>query len=89
MNQPTPEYKGFETRSKFGLPSEIIAQSLWTDHRKIAFASSANPSGGGNSGRVEGIGDRIASEADLIIDADDYVGRFSRERTSIPVMSRA
>jgi tRNA A37 threonylcarbamoyladenosine synthetase subunit TsaC/SUA5/YrdC len=59
---------------KFGLPSEIIAQSLWTDHRKIAFASSANPSGGGNSGRVEGIGDRIASEADLIIDADDYVG---------------
>jgi tRNA A37 threonylcarbamoyladenosine synthetase subunit TsaC/SUA5/YrdC len=52
---------------KFGVPSEIIAQSLWTDHSKIAFASSANPSGKGNSGRVDRIGDRIAGEADLII----------------------
>ncbi|HEX3403945.1 MAG TPA: Sua5/YciO/YrdC/YwlC family protein [Acetobacteraceae bacterium] len=39
---------------KFGLPSELIARNLWDAHGKIAFASSANPSGKGNSGRVDG-----------------------------------
>jgi tRNA A37 threonylcarbamoyladenosine synthetase subunit TsaC/SUA5/YrdC len=58
---------------KFGIPSELIARELWNDHGKMAFASSANPSGKGNSGRVEGIGERIHNEADLVIAADDYV----------------
>ena len=39
---------------KFGLPSELIARELWDEHGKIAFASSANPSGRGNSGRSGG-----------------------------------
>ena len=58
---------------KFGVPSEFIARELWHQHDKIAFASSANPSGKGNSGRVDGIGGRINNEADLVIAADDYV----------------
>src|SRR5260370_33292307 len=58
---------------KFGVPSELIARELWNDHGKVAFASSANPSGKGNRGRVEGIGERIHDEADLVIAADDYV----------------
>ena len=58
---------------KFGVPSELIARALWNDHGKLAFASSANPSGKGNRGRIEGIGERIYNEADLVIAADDYV----------------
>jgi tRNA A37 threonylcarbamoyladenosine synthetase subunit TsaC/SUA5/YrdC len=58
---------------KFGVPSEIIAHELWVEHGKLAFASSANPSGKGNSGRVAGIGERIHSEADLVIAADEFV----------------
>jgi tRNA A37 threonylcarbamoyladenosine synthetase subunit TsaC/SUA5/YrdC len=58
---------------KFGVPSELIARDLWDAHGKIAFASSANPSGKGNSGRVYGVGERINNEADLVIAADDYV----------------
>jgi tRNA A37 threonylcarbamoyladenosine synthetase subunit TsaC/SUA5/YrdC len=58
---------------KFGVPSELIARDLWDAHGKIAFASSANPSGKGNSGRVNGIGGRISNEADLVIAADAYV----------------
>jgi tRNA A37 threonylcarbamoyladenosine synthetase subunit TsaC/SUA5/YrdC len=58
---------------KFGVPSELIARELWSTHGKVAFASSANPSGKGNSGRVDGIGERIRDEADLVIAADDYV----------------
>lgn len=58
---------------KFGIPSELIARSLWNRYGKITFASSANPSGKGNSGRVEEIGKRIHDEADLVIAADDYV----------------
>jgi tRNA A37 threonylcarbamoyladenosine synthetase subunit TsaC/SUA5/YrdC len=58
---------------KFGTPSELIARELWNNQRKVVFASSANPSGKGNSGRVEGIGERIQDEADLVIAADDYV----------------
>jgi tRNA A37 threonylcarbamoyladenosine synthetase subunit TsaC/SUA5/YrdC len=44
---------------KFGESSELIARALWDDHGTLAFASSANPSGKGNAGRVEGIGERI------------------------------
>ena len=58
---------------KYGIPSEIIAQDLWEQHEKLAFASSANPSGKGNSGRIAGIGERIHNEADLVIAADEFV----------------
>lgn len=58
---------------KFGLPGEILAKELWEKHGKISFASSANPSGKGNRGLVEGIGERIENAADLIIEANDYV----------------
>jgi hypothetical protein len=58
---------------KFGVPSEIIAHELWLEHEKLAFASSANPSGKGNSGQIERIGERIHSEADLVIAADGFV----------------
>ncbi|ADG78173.1 YrdC-like domain-containing protein OS=Tsukamurella paurometabola (strain ATCC 8368 / DSM /CCUG 35730 / CIP 100753 / JCM 10117 / KCTC 9821 / NBRC 16120/ NCIMB 702349 / NCTC 13040) OX=521096 GN=Tpau_1551 PE=4 SV=1 [Tsukamurella paurometabola] len=58
---------------RFGRPTENIARRLWEDHRRLMFASSANPSGMGNRGVVEGIGDRIRDEADLIIEADEYV----------------
>jgi len=57
---------------RFGTPSENIVAKLWQKGR-LVFASSANPSGKGNRGLVEGIGDRIESEADLIISANDYV----------------
>jgi tRNA A37 threonylcarbamoyladenosine synthetase subunit TsaC/SUA5/YrdC len=69
---------------KFGVPSELVARSLWNDHGKLVFASSANPSGKGNRGLVEGIGDRIAGEVDLIVEANDYVASIqpdSDERT--------
>ncbi|MFH4355989.1 MAG: Sua5/YciO/YrdC/YwlC family protein [Neisseriaceae bacterium] len=58
---------------KFGTPSELIAGSLWQKERKITFASSANPSGVGNRGKVAGIGQRIEQSVDLIISADEYV----------------
>ena len=58
---------------KFGEPSEIVVRSLWENHRKLIFASSANPSGQGNRGLVECIGDRITSEADVIVAANAYV----------------
>jgi tRNA A37 threonylcarbamoyladenosine synthetase subunit TsaC/SUA5/YrdC len=59
---------------KFGVPSEIIADELWSRHERLVFASSANPSGKGNSDRVAGIGQRISDEADLVIGADEFVG---------------
>lgn len=58
---------------KFGTPGEQIADELWKKHSKLSFASSANPSGKGNNGRVELIGDQIAQEADLVIAGNDYV----------------
>jgi tRNA A37 threonylcarbamoyladenosine synthetase subunit TsaC/SUA5/YrdC len=57
---------------KFGRPAEQLAEMMWQS-RTLTFASSANPSGVGNKGRVEGIGPRIEAAADLIIAADDYV----------------
>lgn len=58
---------------KFGTPSENTVRVLWEKHNKLTFASSANPSGKGNRGVVAGIGEQIEKEADLIIEADDYV----------------
>ncbi|WP_245806440.1 L-threonylcarbamoyladenylate synthase [Francisella halioticida] len=58
---------------KFGKPSEQIASQLWEKHRKLCFASSANPSGKGNKGMISGVGYDIEEGADLLICADDYV----------------
>ncbi|AMB98777.1 translation factor (SUA5) [Aerococcus urinaehominis] len=58
---------------KFGTPGEQIAAELWERDKKLMFASSANPSGKGNRGQVAYIGEEIEQEADLIIEADDYV----------------
>ncbi|MEX6505267.1 L-threonylcarbamoyladenylate synthase [Jiella sp. M17.18] len=66
---------------RYGTPSEKLAEALWRDHGKIAFASSANPSGKGNRGLVEGIGERIEGEADLIIEANDYVASIQPGKT--------
>ena len=69
---------------KFGTPSENTVRELWENHSKLVFASSANASGKGNRGLVEGIGDRIENEVDLIIEANDYVASIqpdSDERT--------
>jgi hypothetical protein len=73
---------------RFGLPSEIIADELWSKHEKVVFASSANPSGKGNSGCVAGIGKRINDEADLVLVRMSLCARFNLERVSIHVMSR-
>ena len=40
---------------KFGRPAEQLAEMMWQS-RTLTFASSANPSGVGNRGRVGGIG---------------------------------
>ncbi len=57
---------------RFGRPAEQLAERLW-ESRRLSFASSANPSCKGNRGRVEGIGERIEQQADVIVAADDYV----------------
>lgn len=66
---------------KFGTPGENIARELWDKERKLVFASSANPSGKGNRGMVEGIGEEIANEADLIIEGDAYVASIQPDKT--------
>lgn len=58
---------------KFGVPSEQIAAELWANEKKLTLASSANPSGKGNRGLIEGVGERIENEVDLLIEANDYV----------------
>lgn len=58
---------------RFGRPAEQIVGALWDRDRTLTFASSANPSGVGNRGRVANIGDRIEAEADVIVSADEYV----------------
>jgi len=67
---------------KFGVPGEQIAKELWENHGKFAFASSANPSGKGNRGLVEGIGERIEERADLIIEANAYVKSIQPNESS-------
>ena len=66
---------------KFGRPAEQLAETMW-ESRTLTFASSANPSGIGNKGRVEGIGHRIKAAADLIIAADDYVASMQPGKTA-------
>ena len=44
---------------KFGKAGEQIAKEMWEKEGKMVYASSANPSGKGNRGKVEGIGERI------------------------------
>ena len=44
---------------KFGKAGEQIAKEMWEKRRQMVYASSANPSGKGNRGKVEGIGERI------------------------------
>ncbi len=59
----------------YGAPSERISKLLWDEHRKLAFASSANPSGKGNRGKLEFVGENIINNADMLVFADDYVER--------------
>ncbi|MCJ7859519.1 L-threonylcarbamoyladenylate synthase [Corynebacterium kalidii] len=66
---------------KFGTPGENIARELWEKDRRLVFASSANPSGQGNRGLIEGIGEEIAGEADLIIEGNDYVASIQPDKT--------
>ena len=47
----------------------------------MVYASSANPSGKGNRGKVEGIGERIEGAVDLVIEADDYVASIQPDKT--------
>ena len=58
---------------KFGVPSGQIVEKLWNTKKQLVFASSANPSGLGNRGVVDGIGEVIENEADIVIEADDYI----------------
>lgn len=67
---------------KFGTPGEQMASYLWENDRTLVFASSANPSGKGNRGVVAGIGEQIESEADLIIESDDYVRSIQPDKTT-------
>lgn len=66
---------------KFGVPSEQIAKAMWDDHGKLCFASSANPSGKGNRGVLAGVGERIESEVDLLIEADSYVASIQPDKS--------
>ncbi|MDO4642274.1 MAG: Sua5/YciO/YrdC/YwlC family protein [Cardiobacteriaceae bacterium] len=66
---------------KFGIPGEQLAEHLWRTENKMVYASSANPSGKGNRGKVEGIGARIESKVDLVIEADDYVASIQPDKT--------
>ena len=56
-----------------GTYSEELARRMLEHHDKLVFASSANPSGQGNRGRFEGIGEGIINGADVSIEADKYV----------------
>ena len=67
---------------KFGVPGENAARELYEKHGKIAFASSANPSGKGNRGVVAGVGERILAAADVIIEADDYVASIQPDKNA-------
>ncbi|MFD5416431.1 L-threonylcarbamoyladenylate synthase [Streptomyces sp. NPDC127069] len=64
---------------RFGRPAEQLVERMWAE-RRLVFASSANPSGVGNRGRVENIGTRIEEEADFIVCADDYVASVQPDK---------
>ena len=66
---------------KFGKAGEQIAKEMWEKEGKMVYASSANPSGKGNRGKVEGIGERIENAVDLVIEADEYVASIQPDKT--------
>ncbi len=66
---------------KFGVAGEQIAKEMWEKEGRMVYASSANPSGKGNRGKVEGIGERIESKVDLVIEADAYVASIQPDKT--------
>jgi tRNA A37 threonylcarbamoyladenosine synthetase subunit TsaC/SUA5/YrdC len=66
---------------KFGVPSDQIVKKLWDEQSKLVFASSANPSGKGNRGMIEGVGERIENSVDLLIEANDYVASIQPNKT--------
>ena len=66
---------------RYGTPSEAIAHMMWKEKGKLCFASSANPSGKGNRGVLEGVGERILSMTDLIIEGDAFVASQQPEAT--------
>lgn len=66
---------------RFGTPGENIVRERWENGRGLTFASSANPSGKGNRGLVSGIGEQIDSDADLVIDGDEYVASIQPDKT--------
>lgn len=65
---------------RFGVPSEQIVKALWDTEKKLCFASSANPSGKGNRGMLDGVGERIENEVDLLINADAYVASIQPDK---------
>ncbi|MFS1663967.1 L-threonylcarbamoyladenylate synthase [Streptococcus sp. zg-JUN1979] len=66
---------------KFGKAGEQLAKEMWEQEGRMVYASSANPSGKGNRGKVAGIGERIESMVDLVIEADDYVASIQPDKT--------
>ena len=76
---------------KFGKAGEQIAKEMWEKEGKMVYASSANPSGKGNRGKVEGIGERIEGAVDLV-DAEGKLipeqGAGSRSVNTCPVVIR-
>ena len=66
---------------RFGTPSEKLAKTLWEEDEKLAFASSANPSGQGNRGVISGVGTKIESGVDLILGADSYVASMQPDKS--------
>jgi tRNA A37 threonylcarbamoyladenosine synthetase subunit TsaC/SUA5/YrdC len=58
---------------RFGKPSEAMCKELWDRHHRLIFASSANPSGKGNRGKLEGVGEQILGGVDLAMEDDVYV----------------
>jgi tRNA A37 threonylcarbamoyladenosine synthetase subunit TsaC/SUA5/YrdC len=65
---------------RFGRPAEQLVTEMWERDRTLTFASSANPSGVGNRGRVANIGERIENEADVIVSADSYVSSIQPDK---------
>ena len=66
---------------RFGTPSEKLAKTLWEEDEKLAFASSANPSGQGNRGVISGVGTKIESGVDLILGAASYVASMQPDKS--------
>ena len=73
--------EAYEKLKAYGVAGEQIAKEMWEKEGRMVYASSANPSGKGNRGKVEGIGERIESMVDLVIEADDYVASIQPDKT--------